>query len=304
MTKSYLGKHINFLKTNSSQNSKQFRNFPVLKQERILDTLELINNYEPFPDIIETFRVFNKITQKLFSRIQVKHFGEISNISKSNWIKTIKSYDQCRRIFTVNYKILKNFVFFILESFALDTRDIDLYGNIKTKKSIKEKVKLFCNNENHGLVSPELWDVIRFRISVANIQQLLSISTKFWEIFFEKIIRCRNFYYSPKRRGFDPYRAIHFVIYDDKFNFIEIQIMTRVRETVCFIDHPFIRGELDFFNQGHKDWLNRLSIKANIFELAESIVNFTNERKVRHFENIFNIENLSILLNGLNKNVE
>jgi hypothetical protein len=101
---------------------------------------------------------------------------------------------------------------------------------------------------------------------------LLEIAISFWETYFDYVLKCRNYYYHPKKNyDKDPYRAIHFEICDNYGNPIEIQMVTKYRDAASFLDHPFLfKKIIPYINVEHENWLMEFSLKANLLEFSKA----------------------------------
>jgi hypothetical protein len=143
-----------------------------------------------------------------------------------------------------------------------------VYGGIKSDASIDRKLGLEREGTDLQQSTTDLWDVVRFRVVTADLGTLLEVGLRFWETFFEKLMRCRNYYYRPKH-GYedDPYRAVHFELEPVPGRMIEIQLITRVREAMSMMDHSlYFKRTNPFLDQQHKDWLLQHTWKANILD--------------------------------------
>lgn len=147
-----------------------------------------------------------------------------------------------------------------------------LYGGVKEYSSIREKIELH-GNENNAVRRnvQDLWDLVRFRIVVNDLQDLAAVGIGMWRESFSEIVRCRNYYFYPRGDNFDdPYRAIHFEILDDRQGMFELQIMTKHREAVSLLDHgPKFKRSISVNDERMDEWITKLSYAANIAEFNE-----------------------------------
>jgi hypothetical protein len=143
-----------------------------------------------------------------------------------------------------------------------------VYGNIKEDRSLDMKL----NREGTGSAIQtnviDLWDIVRFRIVVPDLNSLLLLSVRFWEKFFDQVLRCRNYYFRPRNgHAGDPYRAVHFELANNRNHMIEVQLMTKLREAVALLDHAALfKGTLQSFTANDERWLREFSMKANILD--------------------------------------
>lgn len=154
---------------------------------------------------------------------------------------------------------------------------IRFYGNIKPSKSLERKI-LFRAVFGTAAQKNEMdaRDIVRFRFVVSGPDELVNVSVALWRENYDYILGCHNFYFYPKAGDSDDhYRAIHFQIETIPNRFVELQVMTRAREVITFLDHAllFKKGS-QFLNRPHERWLKDLQLKANIYDahfLSEGI---------------------------------
>ena len=134
-----------------------------------------------------------------------------------------------------------------------------LYGGLKSREAIQRSIRA-CRS---GV--PDLWDAVRFRIVAPDLGGLLVICRSLLEKF--DVDRVRNYYTRPRQGVDDPYRAIHFEIRSAQVLFVEVQVMTALRDAVGVIDHALVhKRAAPFLNVEHRRWLLELSYAANVLD--------------------------------------
>ena len=125
----------------------------------------------------------------------------------------------------------------------------------------RDKIEAFRN----GGRPLDLWDLIRIRVVVNQLDSLAVIARALIHEFGAEVVRLRN-YYSRPRNDQDLYRAIHLTVRVAE-GFLEIQVMTAAREVVCEIDHAVaFKRCLDALSRSHLNWLRRLSLAASVHD--------------------------------------
>ena len=76
----------------------------------------------------------------------------------------------------------------------------------------------------------DLWDTVRFRIVVNDVESLSTLSGSFQTTFAPAIIRCKNYYQTQRTGYFDPYRDIPFELEGGGYDYAEVQMITPVRD--------------------------------------------------------------------------
>jgi hypothetical protein len=144
-------------------------------------------------------------------------------------------------------------------------RDLRFYGGIKAERAILQKIAPF---ESSG-GELDLWDVVRFRIVTPDLRGLFAVCSQLLGEFDPEVVRCRNYYLRP--RDDDEYRAVHFELRDEEGWFVEVQVMTALREAVGMVDHSLVRRRsMPFIDGRHEQWLKDLSRAANMIESSEA----------------------------------
>jgi len=203
------------------------------------------------------------ILKKKYLQIPSSVF-EFAKIPK-DWRTFIRNDNEKRKIFIESEDTLKRF----LERHRLNNK-VELYGNIKEISSLERKIhrkeKLYTYREEIKIF--DIWDIIRFRIVVNNDKLLISVGVLIWQDYLEKIIKCRNFYFHPKNSNIiDPYRGIHYLLEIVPNRIIEIQLVSKEREGMIYLDHSVLFKKIvKPINKSHLKWLFHLSLKINLFE--------------------------------------
>jgi ppGpp synthetase/RelA/SpoT-type nucleotidyltranferase len=148
---------------------------------------------------------------------------------------------------------------------------VSLYGGLKTIPSILNK-----SEERNPSKLADLWDVVRFRMVVPNLRNVLVVSLQLCGEYDSSLLKCRNYYTHPKiTDSRHSYRAVHFQIpIHDRM--VELQVMTLIQETVSYLDHAIaFKRQVPPLSQSHLDWLEKARLGALILDHAsipESIV--------------------------------
>jgi Region found in RelA / SpoT proteins len=138
---------------------------------------------------------------------------------------------------------------------------LGFYGGVKAEQAILKKIAPFKSNG----VELDLWDVVRFRIVTPDLHGLFAVCSQLLGEFDPEVVRCRNYYLRP--RDDDEYRAVHFELRDEEDGFVEVQVMTALREAVGMVDHSLVRQRaMPFIDGQHQQWLKDLSRAANTID--------------------------------------
>ena len=198
--------------------------------------------------------------RRWFTRVQEKEFE--FPLATDEWKGFVRDLSAKQAVYDAAKSRLQAFI-----NRYFKEQEVRLYGGLKSTQSIE--MKLSGNEGKAGLM--DLWDVVRFRIVVLSVDNVLKIGIAVWEVFFVQVLRCRNFYYRPRGNSRDPYRAVHFILLTDERRVIELQIMSERRDAISLIDHRFVfKGTLQFLNEKHEAWLNDLSLAANLLDADEA----------------------------------
>ncbi|MCE9537666.1 MAG: hypothetical protein K8R85_00385 [Bacteroidetes bacterium] len=203
-----------------------------------------------------------KSTKRLFVSVQELEF--LYSRIPQDWAQFAKDKEEKSMLFEKTKHIFDSFRHEFLPS------NVRLYGGIKSDSSIDDKLFIIKDGDAVQRNVLDLWDLVRFRLIAPDLNTLLKVGHSCWEIFFDKVLRCRNYYYRPKG-GFyyDPYRAIHFQIEIVPKRMVELQLQTHVRESICWLDYLIFKKNHKKLDKDIGDWIKLQSIKANIFEAAE-----------------------------------
>ena len=99
-----------------------------------------------------------------------------------------------------------------------------------------------------------------------NLVLLRYVCIQLWQYFLDDIVKCRNYYLANATSGTtELYRAVHFELEIEPNRWIELQVLTELRDWIGFLDHSFtFKKRLRFLNREHEQWLTNLSANANI----------------------------------------
>jgi ppGpp synthetase/RelA/SpoT-type nucleotidyltranferase len=140
---------------------------------------------------------------------------------------------------------------------------VGVYGGVKGEQAILKKIASYKANG----ADLDLWDVARFRIVTPDLQALFSVGSHLLDEFEAAVVRRRNYYLRPREGPNDPYRAVHFELQDEEGWFVEVQIMTALRDAVGMVDHSLVRKRSTaFIDAQHEQWLKDLSHAANLLD--------------------------------------
>ena len=138
-----------------------------------------------------------------------------------------------------------------------------LYGGTKPLESLNRKIHEY----SEGMTSLDLWDSVRFRIVAGSLKDLAALAQGFDTGFASDIIRRRNYYVTPRSGDLDPYRAIHFELAAEGNDYVEVQLLTAVRDAVGHLDHGIrLEKGLDFVCEEHQVWMTQFLLAANILD--------------------------------------
>jgi hypothetical protein len=210
------------------------------------------------------YSLFLESTRRWFLRVQEREF-QYSKVPV-DWLRVIRDPTAKTDLYDRSIERLKGFV-------ALtDIRGTEVYGGIKPESSLDRKLSETGSGNPVQVNALDVWDAVRFRIVTEDLDSLLEMAIKFWETFFDHMLRCRNYYFRPRvNDGDDAYRAIHCEVADDQGRIVEVQMMTQCREAVGLLDHPFLfKKTLSFVDFDHAQWLIEFSKKANIHDFLRA----------------------------------
>jgi len=154
-----------------------------------------------------------------------------------------------------------------LERFFLtaDVPYVMRWNSIKSSRTIWHKIEAY---ERDGK-ELDLWDVLRFRASVASAPAMRRLSERILDYFQADVCRVRNYYVLPRGGDGDSYRAVHFEILAGETSF-ELQVNTVARDLMGLLDHDLMTGTkpVAFLHDAHRDWLEELRMAANIYDAS------------------------------------
>ncbi|MEM7792109.1 MAG: hypothetical protein AAF546_11960 [Verrucomicrobiota bacterium] len=183
---------------------------------------------------------------------------------RKDWIDIVRSQALKQQLYNNGLKLISEFI-------NRTGRKARLLGGIKTDESIRRKIRQQGEEGNMARAVLDLWDVVRFKIVLRDLPDVLFVAEEFWREFFDGVVRCRNYYYLPRNNDVnDPYRAVHFELADEDGSIIEVQVCSVSRDAVSLLDHPYsFKKILPYKNDEHECWLRTLSVKANLLEVAQ-----------------------------------
>lgn len=146
-----------------------------------------------------------------------------------------------------------------------------IMGGIKPIESIREKMFDKSTSTKMRFAQSDIWDLVRYRIAFERVSDVIKLSVALWGKYFDDIIRCRNYYFSPRGGNVeDWYRAIHFEIRDGNNDIFEVQIMTKTRLVVGLMDHAVkFKRRIPYADQGHKEWLENMAKASVLCDMKE-----------------------------------
>jgi hypothetical protein len=181
-----------------------------------------------------------------------------------DWDDFVHSASEKKRLFEETVGILEWFI-----RKELPGAGVRLYGNIKMEDSLMRRMLLPKTGDQFRRRLLDTWDVVRFRMVAPDLLVARHTALRVWEVFFEKVVRCRNYYFMPKDgEHSDPYRGVHFELEPMEGRIVELQVLTHARELVSFLDHAsFFKKSIQLPSAEHEAWLFFFSRKANLLDL-------------------------------------
>jgi ppGpp synthetase/RelA/SpoT-type nucleotidyltranferase len=144
---------------------------------------------------------------------------------------------------------------------------VRLSGGVKDRAAVLRKIA--AREIQEGAL--DLWDNVRLRMIAPDLHGVVLLSSGLLRKFGGRVVRVRNYYVRPRQGRNDPYRAVHFEVRGDDGQFVEMQVMTALREALGVIDHILVhRRAVPFLNHRHEQWLMELSQTANIIDAEEA----------------------------------
>jgi hypothetical protein len=158
-----------------------------------------------------------------------------------------------------------------LDQFLIDVglhTAIRLYGSIKSTEALTRRMMAPKTEDQFRRALLDTWDVVRFRMIAADLSALRQLALTVWEELYEAVIRCRNYYFRPKDDDHgEPYRGVHFELELQAGRVVEVQLLTRAREMIGWLDHgPLFKRAITLPSPEHEAWMWALSRKANVYE--------------------------------------
>jgi len=232
-------------------------------QRRLWADIDSYENVDA-PDLLEAHLTAFELSKRRFVRVQEREF--LYDRIPNDWAAFARDWIAKQRLYDEGLIRLRA----LIDLCGL-IHDACIYGNIKADDSLDRKLSQARLGTSIQANVTDLWDIVRFRIIVPSLDSLLQLALRFWEIFFDQVLRCRNYYFRPRNlHSNDPYRAIHFELANHQQHMIEVQLMTRRREAVSLLDHAALfKGTLKSMSSVEKQWLLEFSMKANILDVGE-----------------------------------
>jgi hypothetical protein len=231
-------------------------------------TVEAVS-VDDWQSILDRHRAASERTKRFFLPIQEKDFA-YPHVAP-DWSAFVRNAKAKNSLYEYSLNMLQAFI-----SRGGFQCLVVVYGGIKSDASIDRKLGFEREGTSLQQKTTDLWDVVRFRVVTTDLLTLREVGLRLWETFFEKLMRCRNYYYRPKHNyEDDPYRAVHFELEPVPGRMIEIQLISRVREAMSMMDHSlYFKRDNPFLSKEHEDWLLRHMWKANILD-AYSLGEYT-----------------------------
>jgi hypothetical protein len=143
---------------------------------------------------------------------------------------------------------------------------IRLYGGVKPLASLDASFVHPKSDRAQTRRLRDTWDAVRFRMVCANLVILRTACVEIWQYFIDEIVRCRNYFVSPGNQvGAGLYRAVHFELQVVPNRWVELQVITELRDWIGFLDYSFsFKKSVGFLSREHEEWLLDLTMRANV----------------------------------------
>lgn len=260
---SFLSDHISLLLTRDDNFWKYWSQLTAEDQSSFLRIAKDIDNCG---DGEETIVAQHVRTSRLLTRFMIRVQDIPFDYSRlpDDWLDFVRDQEGKEKLLAQAASLLRGF----LTSEHLQS-NILMYGNIKPEESLIKRMVKPKGGDQFRRRLLDTWDIVRFRIVTPNLLLTRHVALRILEEQFDKIVRCRNYYFRPKDDDHsDPYRGIHFELETAPGRIVELQVLTRAREVVSFLDHaPSFKKSLQLPSAKHEAWLFFFARKANLFDL-------------------------------------
>ena len=259
MSTSYLAPHLDQLLAGDVHFRVYWNGLAAADQERYRELWAQIDSVATDDDAElekEHVRAFD-LTKRWFIRVQNEELYHYT--TRDDWWKVAGDRHIQELLFERSKARLAEFI-----RFSATSRTPRWYGGVKPDESLNSKFVRHKEGDALQRRLPDLWDLIRFRIVPEDLEDVLVTCIQFWEVFFDDIVRCHNYYYRPRN---DSYRAVHFELCDREGNLTEVQVLTARRDAVSVLDHWHVfKRSGNFLDDGHRAWLLNMSRASNVLD--------------------------------------
>mgnify|MGYP000105374336 CR=1 FL=1 len=264
---SFLSRHIDLLQNDSNFNllwGKQ----PKSKRTRLTQISSEIDDcvQRDGPNLLPQHELTWEVARKHFVLVQDYRHG-LSKVTTDAWLKMLYERDHRDKVDLVAREMVAT-----ISDYIPSNIHSSFYGGLKPDDSIRRKIQEVRPRDGNLDFVIQPWDLIRYRIVVNSVQDILNLGINIWKNEIDQILRCRNYYFRPRADDpSDPYRALHFHILVDGLGFFELQIITIAKEVSGILDQNFIfKPDIKFLDDHHREWLHLFRIAANIMDIEKS----------------------------------
>jgi hypothetical protein len=262
---SFTDAHIQLLLEHDSHFQTYWRSRDEMAQEAFLTCIHEIEcvSKEEGNLLTEHVRVSHDLA-RFMVRIQDEPFDY--NRLASDWIDFVRDEEAKKKLYDIALRELSSFM-----QRHVHAQEYILYGGIKQESALVRRMLVPKSEEQFRRSLLDTWDVVRFRLVASDLNVLRGLALLFWEEYFDRIIRCRNYYFRPKDGVHtDPYRAVHFELEIQNGRIIELQMMSQSREIITHLDYaPMFKKTIRFLSAEHEAWLLSLSLKSNLLDRSK-----------------------------------
>lgn len=261
----FLRSHLDFLLARDPNFRRLWSDSSTHERSRFVSTALAIENVCPDNLAVERFGVAHDTLKRRLVTVQERQLL-LTRIPR-DWPQFILSDERRTSLYSVALRKFSTFVGRFKKK-----KVIRLYGGLKSLDSIDpQRFKSKQESEIQKAIE-DTWDAVRFRIVVENVAVLRELSMRLWEVFFDDVIRCRNYYYQPKAGSLlHPYRAVHFQLAVREGYPVELQVMTLNSEVVSHLEHAVLfKRRIVTDIPPHLEWLKMLCYKPLILDAVHS----------------------------------